>query len=89
MAATTPPRDQVLELIKRARERSRALGAARLLTEAAAYDVEETRASGKPQASLNIAGGYQGAGNDATPEAAASNTSGSQLRASLNVAAPL
>jgi len=89
VASTQSPRDQVLELIKRARARSQALGAARLLTEAAAYDVEETRASGKPQASLNLAGGYQGAGNDATPEANASSTSGSQVRATLNVNAPL
>ncbi|MBK7614082.1 MAG: TolC family protein [Burkholderiales bacterium] len=88
-SSTQSPRDQVLELIKRARERSKALGAARLLTEAAAYDVEETRASGKPQASLNLTSGYQGSGNDATPDAAASNINGSQTRASVNVSAPL
>lgn len=89
VATTQTPREQVLELVKRARERSKALGAARLLTEAAAYDVEDTRASGKPQASLNLTTGYQGTGNDATPEAAASSLNGSQTRATLNVGAPL
>lgn len=89
VASTQTPREQVLDLVRRARERSKALGAARLLTEAAAYDVADTKASGKPQANLNLSTGYQGTANDATPEAAASSTNGSQTRATLSVSAPL
>ena len=56
MAASTPlppePRAQLLNLVRDALVRSNGLGAAKLLAEASAQDIEEARAARKPQASL-------------------------------------
>ncbi|HSI57696.1 MAG TPA: TolC family protein [Ideonella sp.] len=84
-----PARDQLLNLMSSARQRSNAVGAARLLAEASASDVEETKASGKPQASLVTQVGYSGSRSDGTGDSFGSSTSGAQIRASVNVAAPL
>jgi outer membrane protein, adhesin transport system len=50
------PRAALQSLIDTALARSKALGAVRLLAEAARFDVEETRALGKPTATLTIGG---------------------------------
>lgn len=50
------PRAALQTLIDTALQRSKALGAARLLAEAARSDVEETRALGMPTATLSISG---------------------------------
>jgi len=84
-----PARDQLLNLMGSAKQRSNAVGAARLLAEASASDVEETKAGGKPQASFVTQVGYSGTRNDGTDGSFASSTSGGQIRASVNVAAPL
>lgn len=89
VAVDAPARDQLLDLMGSAKRRSNAVGAARLLAEASASDVEETRAGGKPQASLVTQVGYSGTRNDGTDGSFASSTSGAQVRASVNVAAPL
>ena len=51
-AAPVPPRTQLLGMIQDALARSNALGASRLLADAALQDVEEAKASKQPQASL-------------------------------------
>lgn len=51
-AAPVPPRSQLQAMVQDALVRSNALGASRLLAEAAEQDVEEARANKQPQASL-------------------------------------
>lgn len=72
------------ELVKEAIRRSHAIGASKLLAEAAASDAEEARVAGYPQASLNGAVGPTGS--------QASNSlaeSGNQTRATLSLSMPL
>lgn len=89
----TPPepsaRDQLLGLINLAAQRSQAVGAARLLAEASASDIEEARAGGLPQASLTGFVGAQGSATGDTDTSFGSSSSGGQARATLNVGAPL
>ena len=56
-AASTDAAREVDALVQAALERSRAIGAARALAEAAARDTDETRAAGEVQASLNARAG--------------------------------
>ena len=49
------PRAELQTLIDKTLSRSKALGAVRLMTEAARFDLEETRALAKPTATLSIA----------------------------------
>jgi len=76
----TPPRVQLHGLVAEALERSHAIGAARLLADAAKLDVEELAASKALQATLS--GGF---GPGGSRSGAFSETSGAQLRASINV----
>lgn len=89
VAVDAPARDQLLTLMTTARQRSHAVGAARMLAEASASDVEETRASGKPQASLVTQIGWNGTRTDGTDGAFATSSSGGQIRTTVNVGAPL
>ena len=82
--STVEPRDQLQELVRAALQQSRAIGAARLLAQAAQAELEETKASRLPQVSV---GGTLGpllsrVGNG-------SNNTTLQARATLSVSAPL
>ena len=78
------PRMQLQELVQMALQRSRPIGVARLLAQAAQADLEETEASRLPQVSLSTTAGYAGSivGGITQPR-------GLQGRASINVSAPL
>lgn len=80
----TDPRTQLQELIQTALQRSRPIGVARLLAQAAQADLEETQASRLPQVSLSGTAGHVGSiiGGISQPR-------GLQGRASINVSAPL
>mgnify|MGYP003353391342 CR=1 FL=1 len=71
-------------LFRSIQARSQAIGAARLLAEAARLDADETRANGLPQASLSLQGGAGGSRSDG-----AAMLSGGTLRPSVTVTAPL
>ncbi len=74
------PRAMLAGLVGEALQRSNAIGAAKLMAEAALQDIEETRAAHGLQASL---GGGVGPGGSRT--AGITETSTAQLRASLSV----
>jgi outer membrane protein TolC len=77
MPALPEPRQQLATLVHDALVRSNGVGAARLLAEAAEQDVEEARASKKPQASVN---------GSVSPSAVSnSQASGAQLQASAGL----
>jgi outer membrane protein, adhesin transport system len=78
------PRNNLLAMVQTAIHRSNAVGASRLLAEAAAIEIDEQRSARLPQATLSgqIGGVDAGAVN-------ASSTRGGQLQAGLNVTAPL
>lgn len=82
--SSSDPRSQLQELVQTALQRSRPIGVARLLAEAAQADLEETQASRLPQVSLSGTAGQVGSiiGGVNQPH-------GWQGRASLNVSAPL
>jgi outer membrane protein TolC len=89
MAAARPvdasqPRLTLQGVVKQAIRRSQAIGAARLLAEAAAADVEEQRAAALPQASLTGTVGPTFASAQDTP-----TVNGGQLRAGINISALL
>lgn len=66
-AAPVSPRTHLQNLVRDAQLRSNAIGASRLLAEAAEQDVEEAKANKKPQASLfGAMSPSLGAGKDAT-----------------------
>ncbi len=79
-ADAVDPRATLQGLVRDALDRSHAVGASRLLAEAAASDVEETRAALRPQASLSAGVGPGGVLQQGVNDAAAL-----QLRASVNV----
>ena len=84
-AATIPapaadPRVTLQMLVRDALERSQAVGASKLLAEAALSDVEEARAAGAVQASVTA-----GAGPGGARQQGFSETSAAQLRGSVNV----
>jgi outer membrane protein TolC len=89
-AATAPaapsmsPREQLHAMVHAAIERSNAVGAARLLEEAAKDDIEEARAEGKPQ--VNLIGSVSRIGS--TVDGIDEGT-GRQGRATLSMGAPL
>jgi outer membrane protein, adhesin transport system len=74
------PRGALAGLVKDALQRSHAVGAARLLAEAAAQDIDEARAAQAVQASV---GG--GIGPGGSRSAGVTETAALQLRATLNV----
>lgn len=78
------PRLTLQGMVKEAIRRSQAIGAAKLLAEAAQSDVKEIKAGALPQA--NLSGTIGGAGNGAP---GVPNTNGGTVRASVNVTAPL
>lgn len=77
-------RPALRELVQAALQRSQAVGAAALLSEAAQADVLEARASGLPQSSLNLSAGQSG-----STFGGATQNNGGQLQAGVNVGAPL
>jgi len=78
------PRMTLPQLVHEAVRRSHAIGAAKLLAEAAQADADEARVAKYPQASLGASFG----GTGSSVEGGASE-SGSQTRATLNLSAPL
>jgi outer membrane protein TolC len=83
-ADASAPRLGLQGMVQEAIRRSNAVGAARLLAEAAASDVEETRAASKVQASMS---GTLGLASTSSQYAA--TQSGAQAVFSVNVGAPL
>lgn len=77
-------RENLLAMVNQAMQRSQAIGASRLLAEAAAIDVSETRATRFPQVSL---GGTIGAVR--TEVGGVEEESGKQGRATLSVSVPI
>ena len=77
-------RDNLRAMVEQAMQRSQAIGASRLLAEAAAIDVSETRATRFPQVSL---GGN--VGTVRTEVGGVQEESGKQGRATLSVSVPL
>ena len=77
------PRVSLLSLVDAAARRSKAVGAARLLADAAANDVQEVRASGLPQASLTASMGPGG-----SKPADGQMTTNLQLRPAVTISAP-
>lgn len=82
--SSADPRAQLQELVQMALERSRPIGVARLLTQAAQADLEETQASRRPQVSLSGTAGHVG-----SIVAGIDQPRGMQGRASINVTMPL
>jgi outer membrane protein TolC len=76
----TNPRATLQGMVRDALDRSNAVGASRLLAEAAQSDIEETRAARLPQASMTAGAGPGGVLQQGVNDAALL-----QLRASLNV----
>jgi adhesin transport system outer membrane protein len=77
-------RDNLLAMVNQAMQRSQAIGASRLLAEAAAIDVSETRAARFPQVAL---GGTVGAVRSEV--GGVEEESGKQGRATLSVSVPI
>ncbi|HWH75292.1 MAG TPA: TolC family protein [Methylibium sp.] len=77
-------RTALRELVGEAWQRSQALGAARLLAEAAASDLDEARAAGRPKATLSASAAQAGQGGDDMLERV-----GAQGRAAVEIGAPL
>lgn len=77
-------RSALRDLVGEALRRSQAIGAARLLAEAADDDLAETRASLRPQAALSGSAAQIGSSGDQLL-----GTHGGQARAGLNLSAPL
>ena len=82
--SSVDPRAALQSLIDTTLARSKALGAARLLVEAARFDMEETRAQGLPTATLTIGG----TGLRSTA-GAASASRGGQLNTTLSAGMPV
>lgn len=78
------PRAQLQRLVDRALQRSYAVGAGRLLAQAARDDWEETRAAAKPQISLNAMAVGVGSRQDGI-----TTLKGGQARAGISLSAPL
>jgi len=78
------PRAALQAMVQEALRRSQSIGAARLLAEAAAADVDETRMSRRPQAGLSGTLGRVGSSGPNTE-----SVSGNQARVGLSVTAPL
>lgn len=78
------PQGPMRGLLAAAVQRSQALGAARLLAEAARQDVEEALASGKPQVSASVQTAYVG-----SETSSLSRVDGAQARLGLNAGGPI
>jgi outer membrane protein, adhesin transport system len=78
------PRADLKAMVDEALVRSQAVGASRLLAEAAALDVEEARAAVKPTAAITL-----NAGVVANQTAGLPDTRGGQARAGVTVSGPL
>lgn len=78
------PRNELKALVRAALERSQAVGASRLLAEAAELDIDEARSAARPSASLNANLGGVVNQQDGFP-----NSRGGQARASVILSAPL
>jgi outer membrane protein TolC len=79
-ASDADPRGQLAELVREVQSRSHAMGAAKLMAEAALSDVEEARAGKQIQASAQV-----GLGPAATQTAGVADSSMAQSRVSVNV----
>lgn len=80
----TDPRQQLQELVQMSLQRSRAIGAVRLLTQAAQADMEEAKAARLPQVVLSGSAGYAG-----SMISGVSQPRGMEGRATLNISAPI
>jgi outer membrane protein TolC len=81
------PRSQLQDLVNRSLIRSKALGATRLLTQAAEADFQEAKAQRLPTVTMGLTAGHTGSvvpGNGSID-----NSSGLQGRGSLSVTAPI
>jgi outer membrane protein TolC len=85
--ADSDPRTQLQELVNRAMGRSKALGATRLLTQAAEADYEEAKAQRMPTVTLGLTGAHTG--TILPGDGPGNHTSGLQGRGSLSVTAPI
>jgi outer membrane protein TolC len=83
-AAAESPRAQLQALVRAAIERSNAVGAARMLAEAAKDDIDEARAEARPQVNLTGSVDKLGSRLDGIDQG-----SGGQARATLSMGAPL
>ncbi|MBQ0961787.1 TolC family protein [Ideonella sp. 4Y11] len=83
-AESPPPRQSLVQLLALAEQRSQAIGAARLLTEAAQSDLQETQAAKQPQAQLSWIAGATGSRSQLLP-----SRSDALNRPSVQVGAPL
>ena len=83
-ADVTAPRMNLLTLVRSAIRRSNAVGAAKLLAEAAASDIDEARTAAYPQVGIS---GQIGGLDAGAPSSAAVH--GSQFQGGLSVSAPL
>ncbi|OWQ93083.1 hypothetical protein CDN99_00830 [Roseateles aquatilis] len=81
------PRTQLQELVQRALNRSKALGATRLLTQAAEADFEEAKAQRMPTVTLGVTGAHTG--TVLPGDGPGTRTSGLQGRGTLSVTAPI
>ncbi len=81
------PRAQLQELVNRALQRSKALGATRLLTQAAEADYEEARSQRMPTVTLGLTAGHTG--TVLPGDGPGNRSSGMQGRGSLSVTAPI
>ena len=82
--ARPAPRLNLLSMVQEAIRRSNAVGAAKLLTEAAAIDIDEIKAGRLPQVGVSGQVGGIDAGAPGTPSAR-----GAQFQGALNITAPL
>lgn len=81
--ATADPRSVLRAMVHEARERSQAIGAARLLAEAAELEIGEAQAAGDPRAVLT------GTLGPSTNRVGGLSESGTRFNAAVNVGAPL
>ncbi|WP_416762213.1 TolC family protein [Roseateles sp. So40a] len=81
------PRSQLQELVNRALNRSKALGATRLLTQAAEADLAEAKAQRLPTVNLGLTAGHTG--TILPGDGPGNNSSGMMGRGSLSVTAPI
>ena len=78
------PQAQLKALVGESLKRSQAVGASRLLADAARSDIDEARAAGKPQVSASMQTAYVGSQTQSLPL-----VDGGQARVGLNAAGPL
>lgn len=81
------PRSQLQELVQKALDRSKSIGASRLLAQAAEADLAEAKAQRLPTVNLGLTGSH--VGSQIPGDGPAGRSSGLQGRGTLSVTAPL